>query len=271
MKNNNSSASPHLAKKYDAAFFDGLETGSVKSARKYADVLSSLISPRSVIDVGCGTGAWLLAFKEGGATELVGLDGDWVHEGELLDRDIRFIACDLNERQQLPTSVRADLAMSLEVAEHLEESSADSFVHTLTDFSDVVLFSAAYSGQGGTNHINEQPHTYWAQKFGSRGYVPFDIFRARFWADASIDWWYRQNVFLYVKSGSDAHVMLTSKGYAPMTEISFMDCVHPELLMRDRDASKQFLSRPVRSFVPRPVKSVARGVRNILLRFTASR
>lgn len=199
------------------------------------------------------------------------MDGDWVHEGELLDRAIRFIPCDLNERQALPTTVRADLAMSLEVGEHLEEISADAFVHTLTDFSDVVLFSAAYPGQGGTHHINEQPPTYWARKFRIHGYVPYDIFRARFWDDTSIEWWYRQNVFLYVKAGSAAQEGLAGHGYVPMAEISFMDCIHPELLVRDREERKKFLSRPIRAFVPRPVKSVARGVKNILLRFTASR
>jgi len=51
---------------------------------------------------------------------------------------------------------------SLEVAEHLEPSSAGTIVQSLVSLSDVFLFSAAFPGQGRTNHINEQPHSYWA-------------------------------------------------------------------------------------------------------------
>lgn len=47
--------------------------------------------------------------------------------------------------------------------------------------SDVIMFSAAYTKQGGNNHINEQPHTYWAKKFISHDFVPYDIFRPVFW------------------------------------------------------------------------------------------
>ena len=50
-----------------------------------------------------------------------------------------------------------DLVQSLEVGEHLPKSAADTFVETLVKHGDVVLFSAASVGQGGHDHINEQP------------------------------------------------------------------------------------------------------------------
>ena len=49
-----------------------------------------------------------------------------------------------------------DLAISLEVAEHLSSESANMFIACLTNMSDIVLFSAAIPGQGGENRINEQ-------------------------------------------------------------------------------------------------------------------
>jgi hypothetical protein len=50
---------------------------------------------------------------------------------------------------------RFDLAISLEVAEHLPEGSAGALVSTLIEAAPVVVFSAAIKGQSGTNHINE--------------------------------------------------------------------------------------------------------------------
>lgn len=55
---------------------------------------------------------------------------------------------------------RFDLAMTIEVAEHLTPVRADSFVEDLTRLSDVVLFSAAIPAQGGINHVNEQWQSY---------------------------------------------------------------------------------------------------------------
>jgi len=94
--------------------------------------------------------------------------------------------------------------MSLEVAEHLEPATAPQFVNSLATASDVVLFSAAYTQQGGTNHINEQPHSYWAGLFAGHAFAPFDLFRPVFWGNDEICFWYRQNVFLYVKRESAA-------------------------------------------------------------------
>jgi hypothetical protein len=49
----------------------------------------------------------------------------------------------------------------------------------------------SYTKQGGINHINEQPHTYWAQLFAEHGFVPFDLFRPVFWGNENVCFWYR--------------------------------------------------------------------------------
>jgi hypothetical protein len=119
--------------------------------------------------------------------------------------------------------------MSLEVAEHLEPSAAPQFIKSVTASADVVLFSAAYTKQGGTNHINEQPHTYWAQLFAEQGFMPFDLFRPVFWGNEQVCFWYRQNVFLYIKKDSDPWRRIVACGFKEIADLSFMNCVHPDL------------------------------------------
>ena len=122
---------------------------------------------------------------------------------------------------------KVELTICLEVAEHLEPKTAPQLIKCLTDSSDVVLFSAAYLNQGGTNHINEQPHTYWAKLFANFCFRPFDLFRPVFWGDEDVDFRYRQNVFLYVREDSPKWHLITGSGQKPMANIDFMNSIHP--------------------------------------------
>jgi len=121
--------------------------------------------------------------------------------------------------------------MTLEVAEHLEPQSAETFVKSLTGAADLILFGAAYPHQGGPKHVNEKPHTYWAGLFAQHEYRPFDILRPTFWGDDTIPFWYRQNTFLYARQGSSAYDNLVSQSLQPMQNVWFMDCVHPQLYL----------------------------------------
>lgn len=221
------SVTPKEAQFYDEQYYQGQMDGSYRSAKKYADLLFKMFQPKSVIDVGCGRGTWLKAFKEAGAEKVVGLDGLWNKQENMVEGYITFYPFDLNKPINLPKVEKFDLAMSLEVAEHLEVSSAETFVSSLTNLADGILFGAAYTKQGGTNHINEQPHSYWANIFSSHFYVPFDIFRPMVWGDNDIEFWYRQNIFLYVRKGSICYQDILKKGAAPMKNVAFLDCVHP--------------------------------------------
>jgi hypothetical protein len=216
-----------LASHYGENFYQDQGEESLRSARIVARYLWNYLQPASVIDIGCGRGHWLKAFGELGSQCLVGLDGDWNSQSQMTDPAIRFRAVDLNQR--FAADEKAELAISMEVAEHLPATSASLFVESLTGTSDAVLFSAAYTWQGGTNHLNERPHTYWAQLFGERGFVPFDLFRPALWGNDEVAFWYRQNAFLYCKRDSASYRALQSKGCAEMTELSFMDCIHPEM------------------------------------------
>lgn len=218
-----------LSKFYGDSFYVDQMDGSYRSAQKYAAFLCSYYKPSSVVDLGCGRGTWLKAFKENGTHRVVGLDGIWNNQSNMIDQTISFYSVDLNNHIALPSNERFDLAVSLEVAEHLEATSASIFVDSLCELADVVLFGAAYVSQGGINHINEQQQTYWAEKFIENDYVIFDLFRSKFWGDTDVEYWYQQNAFLYVKNMSEAMNTLTQQGLKPLSNTAFMNCVHPTL------------------------------------------
>jgi hypothetical protein len=138
---------------------------------------------RSVIDFGCGLGCWLEVAQECGVSDVVGVDGPAGRSpGEFIEHDLTkpFYGDE------------HDLAICLEVAEHLPESAARTLVKSLVRAAPLILFSAATPGQGGEGHINEQPHAYWDEMVCWFGYdvVPVAI-------DGMASAWYRNNIRLY--------------------------------------------------------------------------
>ena len=195
-------SSPHLASEpgrtpYSADFFALQQEGSVDSAEVIIPLVLSLFTVRSVVDVGCGVGGWLRAFERNGISDYLGVDGDYVPTNMLRIPAEKFSARDLTRLVDIGR--RFDLACSLEVAEHLPPSCADSFVAALTECAPVILFSAAIPRQGGTAHVNEQRASYWAAKFERQGYVAVDCIRPRIYGNQRVAWWYRQNVIVFCR------------------------------------------------------------------------
>ena len=183
---------------YDEHFMDYTGDSSRHSATVVAGLLRAPLDIGSVLDVGCATGTWLRAWSEAGVGDIQGVDGDYVDRSRLRIDGSCFRSADLS--QTLSLGRRYDLVQSLEVAEHIAAAHADRFVRNLADHSNgLVLFSAAPPGQGGEYHVNEQPLDYWREKFGSHGYRAFDAVRPSIAGDASISFWYRYNVLLYVR------------------------------------------------------------------------
>jgi len=169
----------------------------IDNALRCLKLVRELVPFDSVVDFGCGIGAWLHAARSLGAGTILGFEGEWIREEETVIPKESIRVADLG-RQPIDLAKRFDLAMTVEVAEHLPESSADLFCATLAKASDHILFSAATPGQGGTNHLNEQPLAYWLAKFWALGYVPLEAIRPFIAADRSIYPWLRQNLVMFV-------------------------------------------------------------------------
>lgn len=184
---------------YDDKFFEEIKNGSQKSAEVVAQLVYDEYHPEEVIDVGCGQGWWGQAFENLGATA-VGIDGEYVENNviPLVKHDISQSLPNLNKRY--------DLAICLEVAEHLPESRAASFVSDLCEYSDTILFSAAIPYQTGTNHINCQWLSYWVELFEANGYGLVDYIRWQIWNDPDVESWYKQNIVVFEKGTESEQV-----------------------------------------------------------------
>jgi SAM-dependent methyltransferase len=209
---------------YTTEFFAVQRAQARRSAEVIVPLVLELTSPTSVVDVGCGTGTWLAFFRQLGLDDVLGIDGPYVDERALeIPREL-FLARDLAEPVALPRQF--DLVLALEVAEHLPESSASTFVETLTRLGPIVLFSAAIPGQGGTNHVNEQWPDYWAELFHAHDYVHIDCLRRTLWHAEGVAPWYAQNLLLYVaRDELPRHDALAAR-YEP-AEARPLDLVHP--------------------------------------------
>ena len=185
---------------YTEEFFEYIERGSIASAKRFSSFLAPLLGVNSILDVGCGRGAWLREWRNAGVAITQGVDGPYVRQQSLLIPVEDFTAIDLSK--QFDLGRRFDLVSSLEVAEHLPRSSSESFVSSLVAHADLVLFSAATPGQGGNNHINERPLSFWQNVFEAKGYQAYDIVRPVFRSCKGVEPWYRFNTVLYANESA---------------------------------------------------------------------
>ena len=172
-----------------------MELGSYSSAQQIVPLLFSKYSPKSVVDVGCGTGPFANEFLKLGVTDVFGYEGEWMQPlPTLLPKDL-YIYQDFTKTFIPPR--KYDLCLCLEVAEHLEESNARKLVEMLTGLSSVIAFSAAIPQQGGNHHVNEQWPIYWSELFADKGYFLEWDPRMTIWENSKIEGCYRQNLLVY--------------------------------------------------------------------------
>lgn len=203
-------------KYYNPKFYRDLASAQ-QSAREILPLVLNAIKPASLIDIGCGTAHWLAIAYELGVPEILGVDGAWV-KSQLAVPPEKFVEHDLSTPLKL--NRRFDLAISLEVAEHLPASAARIFVQSLCDAADVVVFSAAIPGQGGRRHLNEQWPAFWAELFAERRYDCYDFLRPRIWNNPRVTWHYAQNSLIFAGAG---HGHIFGKPTVPLP------LVHPTL------------------------------------------
>lgn len=237
-----SSLHPASVDIYGSDFYSGQVGGALASARIVLRRLFEFHRPHSILDVGCGQGAWLAAAGELGCERLVGVDGPWVDSAALLGRNISFSTVDLEK--PLAHAGRYDLCISVEVAEHLSPPRAGDFVGSLCAASDVVLFSAAIRLQGGTFHRNEQPQSFWAARFHDAGYDCHDVIRPALWTNPNVESWYRQNMLLYVQRSHPLNERLQSRQPCSLP----LDVVHPAIYEGNLENYKRAVESPTLRF-----------------------
>lgn len=219
--------------------------------------------PDSLIDVGCGTGVWLRAALENGVSDAAGIDGVAVPADRLLVPATLITCHDLT--RPIECGRQYDVALCLEVGEHLDAALADTLIASLTGLSDTVVFSAACPGQRGQHHVNCQWPAYWQGLFNKHGFICSDSVRWSIWHEQRIEPWYRQNMFIAVRNP-----------LAAGTEPRIAAVRHPELPQDSSDAVADYMSHaemgglPIRWYVTVPVTALARKLLRAIRRLLAA-
>ena len=201
-------------------FFFEEDVYNEKAAQEVLPYLFDLFAPKSVIDFGCGLGTWLKVADQLGANSILGIDRNYVSREQMHIPSGCFLGHDLC--QPLDLKKKFDLALCLEVAEHLPAECASQLVETLVRHSDTILFSAALPHQGGQGHLNEREFEYCIELFQNHGFNFYDGLRQQFWNNPGVEWWYKQNMFLvYKKDMTEGFDLKPFKN----------TYIHPEFLM----------------------------------------
>lgn len=233
---------------YSGEFFDAIRGGSRSSAERIVPLVLSLTEPRSVVDVGCGDGTWLSVVARHGVSDIAGIDGAYVDRATLAIPASRFVERDLSRPFDLDRTF--DLAISLEVGEHLPEEAASGFVASIASLAPVVLFSAAVPHQTGRHHVNERWPEYWAEKFAAHGFAAADAIRPEVWDDPGVAWWYAQNAIVYAREEALAARPALAAARAA-TDAARLTRIHPRnyervgVLLAEKERRRNRLARRV--------------------------
>jgi SAM-dependent methyltransferase len=241
-------------KLFSTEYFNWIRHGCLSSAREIVPLICSIQRPNSVVDVCCGTGEWLKVFREHGAHSVLGVDAQWMKPSMLSIREDEFLVRDI--AKPLDIEGTFDMALMLEAVQHVPAHRARDMVRTLTRLAPYVLFSAPIPHQGGSgDDVNEQWPEYWNAYFEEEGFVCVDVLRRLIWTNERVEWWYAQNLLLFVrkKEVSRSTLLRMALEASPSPPLPL---VHPKLY-----ASKSDM------FVPQPVSAAKRIARIVNFRF----
>ncbi len=195
---------------YNPAVTAGFHRAALKDAPRVVQaVLEQFPGLKSVADVGCGTGVFARRFMDKGlrvtACEYGARGRRWARR-----QGVTCVPFDVSKDDSGLEGRPYDLVMSLEVAEHIPEPLADAFVNYLVNTGPLVVLTAAYPGQGGNGHINEQPQSYWIEKMAARGFV-FDSAAtkrlSRRLCELDAVWYLYENVMVFRRGAHNSHTV----------------------------------------------------------------
>lgn len=184
---------------YNSDYYEDIEGFASHSAPIIAKTIYKVFEPNNVIDVGCGTGVLLDELRSNGC-KVYGLEYSGAALKYCANRGLNVSKFNI-EKDSLTKNVIYDVVISMEVAEHLPASIADKYVGLLTGLAkEAIVFTAARPGQGGTNHVNEQPSKYWIKKFKLNGFEYSEDLTHHWkkeWEEADIEPWYFKNILIF--------------------------------------------------------------------------
>lgn len=183
----------------DEYFLRDVDPDATYAAPIVAKSIIDELRPKRAIDVGCGTGALLRALQDSGCSCL-GLEYADAALDICRSRGLDVMKFDIEHDKLAQYLGPFDVTISMEVAEHLPEKCADSYVGLLSTLSPILVLTAATPGQGGTDHVNEQPHEYWIRRFADRGFVLDRILSDKWrsqWDAEGIVGFYHKNIMVF--------------------------------------------------------------------------
>ena len=162
----------------------------IKTSQNVVDILNKYLDFKTVIDLGCGKVKY--PFEN-----IVRVDGN-------IDAD-PWILADLTREHNFG---KFDLVLSIEVAEHLEEKYADTFVKNLIANSDkwIVMTASNKTGTPYTDiaHLNPQNKQYWINKIQNHNFeYKEDLtnkLQKEFYQVPTMNSWFRKDLMVYERT-----------------------------------------------------------------------
>jgi SAM-dependent methyltransferase len=184
---------------YQHTFYDDIGFSKTEdTARIITAYLFNTFHPASVLDLGCGTGAYLKHFEALGC-QVVGVEGSSVGISRIHPA---VLAVHHDLRRPLLINQQFDLVMSVEVAEHIPKKFSENVVQSLCRHArGLIVFTAAPPGTPGEDHINCRARSFWDALFERQGFVfdpdkTEDLVRHARQHDTAV--WFQQWAYVYV-------------------------------------------------------------------------
>lgn len=175
-----------------------------------------LFHPKSILEFGCGDGNLTRVLQKEGIS-ITALDGFSQPDFSKF-RNISFHKLDLNNVETVNNFIKTngkkyDLAICMEVAEHLKPEVSENLIEWLASSADRVIFSASVTMQGGEGHINCRNRLFWNDLFEKKSFFLNDVIRKSIRKFPDVGIWYRLNTLVYEKKPEG----LTLEDYKSLT------------------------------------------------------
>lgn len=155
---------------YSKEYYEGIRCANQSYYELFAQVLMEEFQPNTLVDCGCGHGGISREFLNHGCKEAFLFDGSPDAVEIAKSAGMKNVAqLDFISATKIPAT--GDLAICLEVAEHIPTAHAPNLCRLLSGAATTLAFTAAPPGQGGHLHVNNQPQSYWIDLFAKNGMI----------------------------------------------------------------------------------------------------